>query len=69
MTRIEKIRARGAGAEAVMDLQVSTVDDLPGEGDTVDGYTPLPGSIAQVIQTGDFYTLDDDGAWYTKGAS
>ena len=54
---------------AVVDLQVSTTDELPEENGEITG-TPYGtilvqvGSIAQVIQTGKWYTLDEDGSWY-----
>lgn len=54
---------------AVLDLQVSTVGDLPAKGATVDGYKVAAGSWAQIIQTGGFRTLDDNGTWYKVGSS
>ena len=54
---------------AVVDLQVSTTDELPEENGEITG-TPYGtilvqvGSIAQVIQTGKWYTLDEDVSWY-----
>lgn len=49
---------------AKIDLQVDAYSDLPGSGDTVDGYIVAPGSIAQVVQEGKFVTLAGDGDWY-----
>lgn len=56
---------------AVVDLQVSTADELPDKLGEITG-TPYgtilvdAGSIAQVIQNGKWYTLDDDGRWYDE---
>lgn len=66
MVRVDKVRDTNSLGHIVCDLQVSTVSDLNGF-DTVDGRTVLPGSIAQVIQTGEWYTLDEDGTWYISG--
>lgn len=49
---------------AKADIQVSTEDDLPAWGEIVDGTVCAPGSIAQGIQTGKWYTLDEDESWY-----
>lgn len=71
MVRIEKVREVlgfvDGITEAVLDLQVSTVEDLPSLGDTVKQYKVEGGSIAQIIQTGQIATLDDDGSWYADG--
>ena len=48
----------------ILDLQVSTTSDLPAKDSLIGNAKVAPGSIAQVIQTGDFVTLDDDGSWY-----
>lgn len=64
MVRVEKPRSVDGNLNAVLDLQVSTVSNLPDIGDVVGGYTVAPGSIAQIVQTGAFVTLDDDGSWY-----
>ena len=48
----------------VMDLQVSSSADLPEKDSLVGGAKVAPGSIAQSIQDGTFYTLDDSGTWY-----
>ena len=71
MVRIEKVRnilgyVNGA-QQVVADLQASTAADLPAAGDVVDGCVIMPGSIAQIIQTGQWATLDDDGDWYADG--
>ena len=63
MKRLEKVRKQD-GKKAVMDLQVSTASDLPALGDALFNLLVAAGTIAQVIQTGKFYTLDDDGTWY-----
>lgn len=67
MVRIEKPRNVDGNLNAVLDLQVSTASDLPDLGDSVGGYTIAPGSIAQIVQTGAFATLDNDGKWYSNG--
>jgi hypothetical protein len=65
MLRIEKARFNDGAGNAVVDIQVSTAAELPAMGETI-GYSMKvkAGSIAQVIQSGAFYTLDDDGTWY-----
>lgn len=65
MLRIEKVRFNDGAGNAVVDIQVSTAAELPAMGETI-GYSMKvkAGSIAQVIQSGTFYTLDDDGTWY-----
>lgn len=65
MLRIEKVRFNDGAGNAVVDIQVSTAQELPAMGETI-GYSMKvkAGSIAQVIQSGAFYTLDDDGTWY-----
>lgn len=67
MLRIEKVRFNDGAGNAVVDIQVSTVAELPAKGETI-GYSMKvkAGSIAQVIQTGSFYTLDDNGTWYDE---
>lgn len=71
MVRIEKVREVlgfvDGITEAVLDLQVSTVAELPNLGDTSEQYKIAGGSIAQIIQTGQIATLDDDGNWYAEG--
>lgn len=51
---------------AVADIQVSTRDELPAEGEIVGDLIPQPGSIAQIIQEGEFVTMDADFAWYPE---
>ena len=51
----------------VLDLQCSAVSDLPALNALVNGALVAAGSIAQVIQTGAWYTLDADGQWYFSG--
>lgn len=65
MLRIENVRERN-GDNFVVDLQVSTTDDLPELHEDVEGISIMEGSIAHVIQEGKFYTLDDDGNWYDE---
>lgn len=70
MVRIEKTRESVSHdrttSSAVLDLQVSTVAELPSQIGTI---TVMAGSIAQVIQTGGFYTLDSDGVWYDESGN
>lgn len=67
MLRIERKRFQDGNGNAVLDLQVSTVGELPTIGEEI-GYRikVSAGSVAQVIQTGVFYTLDDNGTWYDE---
>lgn len=72
MVRVENVRTVDASGNAVLDLQVSTVAELPALG----GYLPnsarykvAAGTIAQVIQTGEWATLDTDGNWYNSDGS
>lgn len=79
MVRLEGIRKSedsdtayslsGHAPAAVVDLQVSTVAELPAIGDTSLGVKIAAGSIAQCIQTGKFYTLDDGGTWYDQSGN
>ena len=68
MVRIENVRkqisADGTSVSAVVDLQVSTAAELPAKDAQIGTIKVSPGSIAQVIQTGVFYTLDANGTWY-----
>lgn len=68
MQRIENIRASWTDSTGVRhivaDLQVSTADELPALGGYVGVNVIEAGTIAQIIQTGAWYTLDDDGDWY-----
>ena len=63
MVRLEWVR-KHLNDSAVLDIQVSTVDELPDIGDEVEGYKIAAGSIAQIVQTGNWYTLDADEKWY-----
>ena len=65
MVRIEGTRWDDGG-KAVFDLQVSASDELPDLGQVIAGLKVAAGTIAQVIQTGKWYTLDADGDWYDK---
>ena len=65
MLRVENVRERLADG-AVVDIQVSTTSDLPDLHDLVSGTPILAGSIAQCIQDGKWYTLDEDGSWYDR---
>ena len=65
MLRIEKVRANDGAGNAVLDIQVSTVAELPALDEELGmRLTVKAGSIAQVIQTGAWYTLDANGTWY-----
>ncbi len=66
MVRIESVRERRPYG-CVCDLQVSTVAELPAKNSSVAGTVILAGSVAYIIQTGDWCTLDDDGKWYSNG--
>lgn len=71
MLRIERVRqdvydpSEGTHT-AVVDMQVSTADELPDAGSTIGNLTIGAGSIAQCIQNGKWYTLDEDGNWYDE---
>lgn len=65
MVRLERVRTNDGAGNAVLDLQVSTVSELPALGDKFGiKLIVMAGSIAQVIQTGKWYTLDENGTWY-----
>lgn len=68
MLRIERIRTEvynhDGTRDVVCDMQVSTAAELPAKDEKLDSIIFKPGCIAQVIQTGVFYTLDADGTWY-----
>ena len=66
MVRVEGIRQDITRDIKVVDLQVSTTDELPTIGENIDGIIIAAGSIAQVIQSGVYFTLDDDGTWYNS---
>lgn len=66
MILVERIRSK-KGDIAKFDLQVSETSELPAINNVLDGFADLKvgaGSIAQVIQTGAWYTLDENGTWY-----
>ena len=70
MVRVENVRDVDANGRAVLDLQVSTVAELPTLNDFLPGsnrYIVAAGSIAQVVQIGAWYTLDANGSWYFSG--
>lgn len=48
------------------DFEVSSAADISAG---LAGYILLPGSIAHVRQTGEFYELDDDEKWYNQDGS
>lgn len=54
------------GIELYGDFQADEVSDLA---TTLDGVTIAAGSIAQIIQTGDFVTLGENGSWYAADGS
>ena len=65
MVRINYTRYNDGSGRAVLDLQVSTVAELPALNEELGMRLIVgAGSIAQVIQTGEWYTLDDNGTWY-----
>ena len=51
---------------AKLDMQASDATELPELNGEADGYIVAAGSAVQLIQTGDWVTLDDDGSWYDK---
>ena len=53
----------------VVDLDVSTAAELPAMVDVVGGGKVLPTSTANIIQTGAWARLDEDGAWYNADGS
>lgn len=70
MIRVENVREVDMNGKAVLDLQVSTVSELPTHNALLPGssrYVVAAGSIAQVVQTGAWYTLDENGNWYFSG--
>lgn len=65
MVRINYTRYNDGSGRAVLDLQVSTVAELPALNEELGTRLIVgAGSIAQVIQTGAWYTLDENGTWY-----
>lgn len=73
MVQVERIRRFYAVVEgaqqAIVDLNVSTVAELPEKNAIADGIRVLPNSIASITQTGAWYKLDDDGNWYNQDGS
>ena len=51
------------------DLSVSTAAELPALNSVVFGAKIQAPSRAQIIQTGDFVTLDENGSWYSADGS
>ena len=68
MVRIENVRANDGNRDAVLDIQVSEVSDLPAKNSILCGFKVKEGSIAFIVQTGAWATLDEDGKWYTDGS-
>ena len=68
MLRVERVRVNDGSGNAVIDFQASTVSDLPTKGASFGSLKVCAGSIAQIIQTGVFATLDEDGKWYADGS-
>ena len=69
MVRFERIRDDISRNIKVVDLQVSEATELPALGENVEGIIIAAGSIEQVIQTGDFVTLDSNGSWYDESGN
>jgi hypothetical protein len=69
MVRVENVRQDITRDIKVVDLQVSTADELPELGSDVDGIIIAAGSIVQIIQTGEWATLDSDGSWYDESGN
>ena len=68
--RIRRVYAVVEGAQqAIVDLNVSTVAELPEMNAIADGIRVLPNSIANITQTGEWYKLDNDGNWYNQDGS
>lgn len=68
MVRIEKIRADITRDKKVIDIQVSTTNNLPNLNENVNGIIIQAGSSAEIVQSGLVATLDDDGKWYAGGS-
>lgn len=68
MLRVEKVRYNDGMKNAVMDIQVSTAEELPSLNAVVCGLKIIAGSIAQIIQSDSptFVTLDANGTWYPE---
>lgn len=69
MVRVENVRQDITRDIKVVDLQVSTADELPALGENIDGIIIAAGSIAQIIQSGEWVTLDSDGSWYDESGN
>lgn len=50
----------------IADIQVDKESELPSE-DGFAGYLLYQGSIAWVIETGEFFAMDSNGVWYKQG--
>lgn len=66
MVRVEKVRWNDGQRNAVLDLQVSTAAELPDIWSMVGGWRLKEGSTAQIVQQGEFVTLDKEGTWYPE---
>lgn len=68
MLRIERIRTEvynsNGTRDVICDMQVSTAAELPAKDEQLDTMIFKPGCIAQIIESGQWATLDDDGKWY-----
>ena len=53
---------------ARVELDCDTTADLPAK-DALSGYELSIGSVALIVQTGDFYVLGSDGTWYAADGS
>ena len=73
MQRIERTRDLQYDSNGVMmavvDGQVSEASDLPALDGLFCGVKVQAGSIMQIVQTGDFVTLDENGSWYSADGS
>lgn len=71
MLRIERIRTEvynnNGTRDVICDMQVSTAAELPAKDEQQDSIIYKPGCIAQIIESGQWATLDDDGKWYADG--
>ncbi len=68
MRRIERIRTEiynhNGTRDVICDMQVSTAAELPAKDEQQDSIIYKPGCIAQIIESGQWATLDADGKWY-----
>lgn len=68
MRRIERIRTEvynsNGTRDVICDMQVSTAAELPAKDERQDSIIYKPGCIAQIIESGQWATLDEDGKWY-----